>query len=861
MNQEEKSILERAVHALRADLPDADATAASAERVAQTLGLSMNTEPMRGAIQSCGDVQQLFNAYRACTLPEAKALLVNAHLHDCGICLRQFRQGSGLAAVDWSAPGIASSPRHRMAWGWAFAATAVLLISGVFLYRAFWAVPAGVRAEVQSIDGAAYLVSDNMDRRVMPGAQLREGEQLRTAGGSRAVLRLADGSTVEVNQRSTLGVGARGHNVTLALDHGAVIVQAAHRTSGYLYVRTPDCRVAVTGTVFSVDAGLKGSRVAVLQGSVQVAHAGIHAILRPGQQMATSDSLAPEPLAEQFAWSPDRRKYVGLLAELANIQHQIAQIPFPEPRYGSDLLARVPADTLLYISIPNLGDYVAQANSIFQDQLKQSPQLQQWWLKTHAKDPNALNDAVAKLHDVSQYLGDEVVVVGFGSGKQSGLAVIADVERGGLEQELEQQFSDSRSGLIVLDPATLASASAPSGATSGGYALVRDHEVVVSNTLANLRQINAQLDAGASGFASSNFGQQIGAAYNRGAGIILAANLHDMIQERLARAPQNARREASLESTGLNGLQYLIAEHRESSGLPKNHLNVQFAGSRQRIASWLASPAPMASLDFISPTASVAVGTLTKDPAAIADDLMQIAAQKNDSAADWSQIDSKLQISVRDDLLANLSGEFLLAFDGPVLPTPSWEMVIGINNPDALENALERMTTAIRSQMQDPKAHPVTIESAAADGRTFYDVRDDKTGTIVAYYTFADGYMIVAPDRALIIDALQVQASGNSLARSASFRALLPRDENENYSAVAYQNLSPVLTPLLAQFSGETADALRKLAADSRPTVICAWGQDNRIEAASDSRLFGFDFLTLGAILDRNKALAPRVSR
>ena len=193
-----------------------------------------------------------------------------------------------------------------------------------------------------------------------------------------------------------------------------------------------------------------------------------------------------------------------------------------------------------------------------------------------------------------------------------------------------------------------------------------------------------------------------------------------------------------------------------------------------------------------------------------------------------------------------------------VMPT-AW--VTSGRNPDALENALERMTTAIRSPMQGTQAHPVTIESATADGRTFHDVRDDKTGTILAYYTFADGYMIVAPDRALIIDALRIQASGSSLARSASFRALLPRDGNENYSAVAYQNLSPVLTPLLSQFSGETADALRKLAADARPTVVCAWGQDNRIEAASDSSLFGFDFLTLGAILDRNKMQAPRVPR
>jgi hypothetical protein len=122
--------------------------------------------------------------------------------------------------------------------------------------------------------------------------------------------------------------------------------------------------------------------------------------------------------------------------------------------------------------------------------------------------------------------------------------------------------------------------------------------------------------------------------------------------------------------------------------------------------------------------------------------------------------------------------------------------------------------------------------------------------------------MIVAPQRALLMDALQIQASGTSLARSAAFRALLPSDQNENYSAIAYQNLSPVLTPLLSQFSGDSANVIRKLAADSRPTVVCAWGKDSRIEAASDSRLFGFDFLALGAVLDsRNKSTGASVSR
>jgi hypothetical protein len=292
--------------------------------------------------------------------------------------------------------------------------------------------------------------------------------------------------------------------------------------------------------------------------------------------------------------------------------------------------------------------------------------------------------------------------------------------------------------------------------------------------------------------------------------------------------------------------------------VPQNHLNLQFSGARQRVASWLGSPAPIGSLDFVSPNAAVVVATLSKDPASIADDIMEMASQSEGSNVSWSEIDSKLQINLRDDLIANLGGDFLIALDGPVLPTPSWKLVIEVNNPDRLENTLERIVQAVNNQTQGTKAHTIAIETSTAGSQQYYAVHDVTTGNVVADYTFVDGFMIVAPQRALLMDALQIHASGNSLGESAAFRALLPRDQNENYSAVAYQNLSPVLTPLLSQFSGDSANAIRKLAADSRPTVVCAWGKENRIEAASDSRLFGFDFLTLAAVLDSRNKIAGK---
>ena len=856
MKREEEALFNRATHALQADLPDEESISASALRSARALGIEAQSAAPDEAIDNCEGVQRLFRRYRAGVLPPDRKLLIEAHLRECGTCLRRYREAQERGPLNWSAPEMAAVSRLRpLRWGWALGACAALLIPGVVLYRMYWQVPPGVRAEVQSIDGSAYLIGAGGDRQIGPGTKLGEGAELRTAGDSRAVLRLADGSVVEVNQRSTLGVGVRGRNMTVSLNRGAVIVQAAQRTSGHLYVKTPDCRVAVTGTVFSVDAGLKGSRVAVLRGSVHVAHGGVQTVLGAGGQLATSDNLAPEPLEEQFAWSPEREKYVGMMAELAEVAHHIAQIPFPEPRYSSDLLPQVPVDTVFYVSIPNLGEFLQEANGVFQDQLNQSPELREWWMKGQSHNPDRLNEFVEKIREVSKYLGNEVVLLGWGSGGRSEFAMVADVTKSGLEDELKQQFSGEPGKLVVLDEASLATADTPTAVGGGGYALVRDHQVVFASNLAALKELNSQLNAGPSGFADGEFGRQIGAAYGRGAGIILGANLRAILQSKTEQLAKGQRHQQMMAGSGLEDVQYLIAEHREVNGAIANQLDLQFTGARQRVASWLASPAPIGSLDFVSPNAAFAVAALTKDPALIADDLMAMVSPANGGALNWSEVDSKLQIDVRNDLMANLGGDFALALDGPVLPTPSWKLVIEVNNPDALENALERMVQAIRAQSQGPKAHLLSIQPSTVDSRRYYSVRDETAGTDVVEYTFADGFMIAAPSRALLMSALNTHDSGTSLARSSSFRNLLPRDESENYSAVAYQNLSPVLTPLLSQFSGESADAIRKLAADSKPTVICAWGKDNRIEAASDSRLFGFDFLALGAILDsRNKS-------
>ena len=854
MKNREDVLLDQAAQAMREGRPEPGQVSTAAEKVAGRLGIPFAEG---AALESCDDMRPLLAAYKAGTLPESRALLVAAHLRECGVCLRRFRSGS--SAVDWSAPKVMPARTAIRPWSmaWAMAASLAIAATGLYLYKAYWQVPAGVRAEVQSIDGSASLITDSGDRVLNAGAQLREGDELRTSGASRAVLRLSDGSTVEMNERSEVSIGARGHNMTVALDHGAVIVRAAHRTAGHLYVNTDDCRVAVTGTVFSVNAGIKGSRVAVLQGAVNVSHAGSRATVQAGEEYTTSQNLVPEPLSQQVEWSQNRDQYIELLAQLSVLQHKIEQIPLPQPRYTSDLLDRMPAETQLYVSIPNLGDFVTQAKAIFEDQLKQSPVLQQWWNRGNDNKTAELDELVNKLHDLSQYVGDEMVVVALRQDKGPGFAVIADVQRTGLADLLKQEFlPGTHQGLTVLDEAALHGASGASEG-KGAYALVRTKEVVFSNSIETLKTIDAQLNAGSSGFSATDFGQQITAAYSRGAGIILAADLQRMIGGAEERGHKNPRGDAFLAQSGISGVKYLIAEHRETNGATENHLNLQFAGDRQRVASWLGAPAAVGSLDFVSPNTALAVAGVTKEPAAIVDDMMAMMSGDKNGAEEFSKAQAELGIDIRNDLAGNLGGEFLFALDGPVLPTPSWKAVIEVRDSARLETTLERLAQAIRNHVQEAKgkdAHGITIDPNQAGAQTFYVIHDSTSGAEIAEYTFASGYMIVAPTRALLMDALHTHATGDSLGRSSSFKALLPVDQNENYSAVAYQNLGPVLSPLISNLSGEAATAMQKLAADSHPTAICAWGKNARIEMASNSSLFGFDFLTLGKLLRAEKS-------
>src|SRR3712207_4490055 len=163
------------------------------------------------------------------------------------------------------------------------------------------------------------------------------------AKDSNAVLRLADGSTVEMRERSEFSVSENMRGVTIRLERGDVIVEAAKQDKGRLYVQTPDSLVSVKGTIFAVESGTKGSRVSVVEGEVKVNYAGKDETLLPGDQTTTNLSLDKTSVQQNVAWSRNAARYANLVSELAKLRRDVnQQIARPGVRYSSRFVDLVP---------------------------------------------------------------------------------------------------------------------------------------------------------------------------------------------------------------------------------------------------------------------------------------------------------------------------------------------------------------------------------------------------------------------------------------------------------------------------------------------------------------------------------------
>lgn len=686
-------------------------------------------DSMGESIQSCSDFQALIPAYRAGSLPEARALLLKDHLHECVACRTVFE---GPKPARMPVRTQARMPVLRV-----IAAGIALAAVGVAAWVAVdWLIltPRGPNV-VQSASGKLYRV---WNQEIAAGGEIPLGAEIRTAKGSGAVVRLRDGSLVEVAERSGFCVSAAGKDLTVHLGQGGIIVQAAKRRSGHVYVVTKDCRVAATGTMFSVSSGPKGSRVSVIEGEVRVGEKVLH----PGEQFSSSPSMTPVSVQEDVAWSRD------LVREISVLQQKMELVRLPELRYSSRLLDLLPAQTAVYVSIPNLGKTVGDSHQVLLERLRESPVLREWW-ESQAKGKVNLEEMVAKFRNLCDYLGDEVVM-GLtlnAAGKPGHPIFLAEVKRAGFREFLQSLVPGITNEMV----------------------LVRQNVVAVSPDVAALRKF------GTGGFSGTPLHAHIAEAYREGAGLLIGADVQSM---------------------GTADLKHVLIEQKDIAGTTNTRATITFNGPRKGVAALLARPAPIGALEFVSPEATYAAAFAVTDPAGALDEAWKLQPM------------AKLALSP-GELAGSLGANFAVALDGPLLPTPSWKLALEVYDPD-------RLQLAIRKLVETKQGAQLSQESV--NGRTWHKlVIPDAKPWGEAHYVFVNGYLLAAPNRALLDRAIQYRSTGYTLPRSSGFQALVPRDRYTSFSGMVYYN------------------------SETKPALITMYGEPDRIIIATTASAFALN--------------------
>ena len=807
-------LLERVIAEIR-DEPVAPAVIeAAAGRVQSRLA-------QHATLRTCEDFQALIPDYRAGKLSPARALLLKDHTHECVACYKALQTKSPAPGPRPLAPrAVRSAPRvvRPATFRWALAAT---LVAAAGL--AFWAfgdrlrpAPSGPEAVVESADGLIYRVSDTGTVPLMRGAEVPAGVAIRTARDSKAVLRLRDGSHVEMRERSGFSVTEQGKDMTIGLDHGAIIVQAAKRHASHLYVATRDCRVAVTGTVFRVNSGIKGSRVTVIEGTVLVAQDRHESVLHAGDQVATSSAMGATPVSNEISWSQNSAAYIAMLNAVTALNAKLDSDHFPALRFSSNLLTLVPAQTVVYASIPNLSQALTEVQQVFVPKINQNPTLSQWWQQ------NKLDQAIADMSTMSGYLGNEMVVAASltAGGHPGQPVVMAELTKPGFEAFAQSEVAKLSTGenamqmRIVTDPSTIGSI--PQGQA---VLLVLPHLVALSPDAAALQQIAAGTPTE---FATTEFGSQIVASYGGGVGLLFAADVQAMAPASHGHAPN---------------VQYFMVQQTGNGGAAETRAALIFKGQRTGVASWLAAPASLGALDFISPQATLAWAAAVKQPTAIIDEIMSMQQANPAFQQHLAEVQTLLGVDLRNDLAAALGGEVAMAQDGPILPLPSWKVAVEVYDPVTLQSTIQKLVDAANAQAAAHGSPGVQLQQTTANGRTYFTLASQGvTAFPQIHYVYTDGYLLAASSQALIDSAIQNRASGYTLPRSSTFTALIPHDQYTNFSAMVYYNVGTTLAPLLEQFNQQ--QFAQELAANLKPTLIAAYGENDRITFATSGSLF-----------------------
>jgi hypothetical protein len=367
---------------------------------------------------------------------------------------------------------------------------------------------------------------------------------------------------------------------------------------------------------------------------------------------------------------------------------------------------------------------------------------------------------------------------------------------------------------------------AATGESPASYS-VSDDLMVVSNSPAHLTWALAQLGQG----AGSPFAAAIGERYRRGVGWLIAMDAPPLV----TMASKDDAPPAEL--AGMIGMKYIFLEQRAPAGATENEVTFAFEGARTGMGSWLADAGSGGAAEYLPSDALVAGYVSTREPLQLFQEFTaQITRSEPDFERGLASLDEKLGAGFVQNLAGALGTEAALALTGFSTSGPLWVTASVANNPVVIDGSLQKLVDAFNAELgPDEQAKRIVFSQESAGGRTWNTIKPGGLPVGITW-TYDQGYMVAASDRASAERAIATRNGGSPLVWSPEFLGQLPSSAGLHPSAFGWLNAKGALGILSTLTSNPK---LGELAAGRDPILVVFDGTPEQIHAASRTAISG----------------------
>jgi hypothetical protein len=116
---------------------------------------------------------------------------------------------------------------------------------------------------------------------------------------------------------------------------------------------------------------------------------------------------------EEIAWSENFDRHLRVLHQLTQAAREIENaLSGPGVRYRTNLLDLAPANTAIYVGIPNISGTLTQGYEMLQEKIDANDLLRDWWDQAVAREgvDDEIQEVMDRIRDYGEQFGDEIVI-------------------------------------------------------------------------------------------------------------------------------------------------------------------------------------------------------------------------------------------------------------------------------------------------------------------------------------------------------------------------------------------------------------------------------------------------------------------